>query len=91
LNHFFDTVLALREINRTMKAGAPLAVMCFAAGSRGLFKYRSMRERAERGGGHIFELPDLDRYVAEAGFEGFRPHFHGSILVFSARKRSAEQ
>jgi len=27
LNHFSDTVLALREINRTMKVGAPLAVM----------------------------------------------------------------
>ncbi len=86
LNHFSDTVLALREINRTMKAGAPLAVMCFFAGSKGLFKYRFMRERAEKGGGHIFELPDLDRYVAEAGFEDFRPNAYGSILVFSARK-----
>jgi ubiquinone/menaquinone biosynthesis C-methylase UbiE len=90
LNHFSDTVLALREINRTMKAGAPLAVMCFAAGSKGLFKYRSMRERTEKRGGHIFELPDLDRYVAEAGFEDFRPHAYGSILVFSARKRLIE-
>ena len=90
LNHFSDTVLALREIGRTMKAGAPLAVMCFAAGSKGLFKYRFLRERAEKRGGHIFELPDLDRYVAEAGFEDFRPHAHGSVLVFSARKRPAE-
>jgi ubiquinone/menaquinone biosynthesis C-methylase UbiE/uncharacterized protein YbaR (Trm112 family) len=90
LNHFSDTVLALREIGRTMKAGAPLAVMCFAAGSKGLFKYRSLRGRAEKRGGHIFELPDLDRYVAEAGFEDFRPHAYGSILVFSARRRPAE-
>ncbi len=89
LNHFSDTVLALREINRTMKAGAPLAVMCFFVGSRGLFKYRPLRQRAEKGGGHIFELPDLDSYVAEAGFEEFRPHAHGAVLVFSARKRSA--
>jgi SAM-dependent methyltransferase len=90
MNHFSDTVLALREINRTMKAGAPLAVMCFAAGSGGLFKYRFMRERAEKRGGHIFELPDLDRYVTEAGFEGFSSHAYGSILVFGARKRPAE-
>ncbi len=88
LNHFSDTVLALREINRSMKAGATLAVMCFAVSSRGLFKYRLIRERAEKGGGHIFELQDLDRYVAEAGFEAFRPHAYGSILVFSARKIS---
>jgi len=90
LNHFSDTVLALREINRTMKAGAPLAVMCFAAGSKGLFKYRLLRDRAEKRGGHIFSVADLERYVVEAGFEDFRPHAYGSILVFSARKRPAE-
>ena len=90
LNHFSDTVLALREIGRTMKAGAPLAVMCFIAGGKGLFKYRRLRERAEKRGGHIFELPDLERYVAEAGFEDFRSQAYGSIVVCSARKRSAE-
>ncbi|MGA2572431.1 MAG: class I SAM-dependent methyltransferase [Terracidiphilus sp.] len=91
LNHFSDTVLALREINRTMKAGAPLAVMCFAAGSNGLFKYGSLRERAEKRGGHIFELSDLERYVAEAGFVDFHPHAYGSILVCSVRKKFAGQ
>ncbi len=90
LNHFPDTVIALREINRTMKFGAPLAVMCFYVGSKGLIKNRSLRRRAEQRGGHIFELPDLERYVAEAGFEDFRPHAYGSILVFSARKTPAE-
>jgi len=89
LNHFSDTVLALREINRTMKTGAPLAVMCFAVGSAGLMKYKSVRDRAEKGGGHIFSVADLERYVAEAGFEDFRPHECGSVLVFSARKRPA--
>jgi hypothetical protein len=28
--------------------------------------------------------------VVEAGFEDFRPHEYGSVLVFSARKRPAE-
>jgi ubiquinone/menaquinone biosynthesis C-methylase UbiE/uncharacterized protein YbaR (Trm112 family) len=87
LNHFSDTVLALREIGRTMKAGAPLAVMCFFAGSEGLMKYKSLRDRAEKHGGHIFELPDLGRYVTEAGFEDFRSQAYGSIVVCSARKR----
>ncbi len=90
LNHFPDTVLALREINRTMKSGAPLAVMCFYAGSRGIIKTKSLRERAQKRGGHIFELPQLERYVAEAGFEDFRPQTYGSIVVCSARKRPAE-
>ncbi len=90
LNHFSDTVLALREINRTMKVGAPLAVMCFAVSNSGLMKYKSIRDRAERGGGHIDSVAVLERYVAEAGFEDFRPRPHGSVLVFSARKRPAE-
>ncbi len=91
LNHFSDTGLALREINRTMKAGARLAVMCFAVSNSGLMKYKSIRDRAERGGGHIDSVADLGRYVAKAGFEDFRPHGYGSVLVFSARKRLAER
>jgi ubiquinone/menaquinone biosynthesis C-methylase UbiE/uncharacterized protein YbaR (Trm112 family) len=90
LNHFSDTVLALREINRTMKIGAPLAVMCFALINSGLIKYKSIRDRAEKGGGHIDGVADLERYVVEAGFEGFSSHAYGSILVFGARKRPAE-
>ena len=88
LNHFSDTVLALREINRTVKGGAPLAVMCFFAGSTGLIRRRFIRERAKEGGGHFFELSDLERHVAEAGFEDFSPRLYGSIIVFGARKRS---
>jgi len=90
LNHFSDTVLALREINRTMKVGAPLAVMCFALINSGLIKYKSIRDRAEKGGGHIPSVADLERYVVEAGFEGFSSHAYGSIVVFGARKRPAE-
>ncbi len=91
LNHFYDTVLALSEISRTMKAGAPLAVMCFAISNRGLLKYGFLRDHMEKkSGGHIFALSDLERCVAEAGLEGFRPRTHGAVLVFSARKRPAE-
>ena len=46
LNHFPNTVLALREINRTMKPGAPLAVMCFVISNRGL-KHKFVRDRVE--------------------------------------------
>jgi len=87
LNHFSDTVLALREINRTMKVGAPLAVMCFALINSGLIKYKSVRDRAEKGGGHIPSVADLQRYALEGGFEDFCPHAYGSVLVFSACKR----
>ena len=74
-----------------MKAGARLAVMCFAVSNSGLMKYKSIRDRAEKGGGHIDSVADLGRYVAKAGFEDFRPHGYGSVLVFSARKRLAER
>ena len=90
LNHFPDTVLALREINRTMKAGAPLALMCFVISNRGLLKYKFMRDRVEKNGGHVFALPDLERYVAEAGFEDFHSRLHGAIIVLSARKKATQ-
>lgn len=90
LNHFSDVVLVLREIGRTMKAGAPLAVMCFARINSGLMKYKSIRDSAEKGGGHIYSVADLERYATEAGFEDFRPHAYGSVLVFSAHKRPRE-
>jgi len=91
LNHFSDVLLVLREINRTMKVGAPLAVMCFALINSGLIKYKSIRDRAEKGGGHIYSVAALERYVIDAGFEDFRPHTYGSVLVFSAHKRPPEQ
>jgi ubiquinone/menaquinone biosynthesis C-methylase UbiE len=87
LNHFSDTVLALREVNRTMKSGAPLVVMCFALLNSGLIKYKSIRDRVEKGGGHIYSVTDLGRYVAEAHFECFSSHTYGSIVVFSACKK----
>ena len=91
LNHFSDTVFALREINRSMKVGAPLAVMCFARINSGLIARKSVRDWAAKGGGHIDSVADLNRYVAQAGFEDFCPHTYGSVLVFSARKRPAER
>jgi hypothetical protein len=48
------------------------------------------RGEKERGG-NILEFPHLDRYLAEAGFEDFRPCAYVSILVFSARKILMEQ
>ena len=46
--------------------------------------------RVKKGGGHLDSVADLERYVAEAGFEDFCPHTYGSILVFGARKRPAQ-
>jgi ubiquinone/menaquinone biosynthesis C-methylase UbiE/uncharacterized protein YbaR (Trm112 family) len=88
LHLFSDTVFALREMCRTMKAGARLAVMTFAVGAKGILKFRRIRDHVEKDHGvHVFELPELDHYLGEAGFEDFRPHSYGSVLVFSARKK----
>jgi hypothetical protein len=61
--------------------------MCFALIHSGIMKYKSIRDRAEKGGGHIPSVADLERQVAEAGFEGFTSHAYGSIVVFGARKK----
>jgi SAM-dependent methyltransferase len=80
LHLFPDTVLALREIGRTMKGGAPLAVTTFVEGNALLT--RLMRGRKNM---RVFRIPDLQQYLAEAGFEGFEPKLDGTCLLFSAR------
>lgn len=88
LHLFADTVRALREIGRAMKGGAPLAVMTFTGGDKGILRFRRIREHVERDhGAHIFEIQELEGYLTEAGFEDFRPQTYGSVLVFSARKQ----
>jgi|WetSurSiteA1Bulk_404760.scaffolds.fasta_scaffold08583_5 ubiquinone/menaquinone biosynthesis C-methylase UbiE len=82
LHLFPDTVSALREIARTMKAGALLSVQTFVAGGqtavmRLLGKWRDVQ---------AFELPKLQQALAEAGFERFEPKQEGIFLTFSVRK-----
>jgi ubiquinone/menaquinone biosynthesis C-methylase UbiE len=91
LHLFSDIILALHEIARTMKAGAPLAVMTFAAGNKGILRHSRIREHVKKDHGiHVFDLPEHDKYLREAGFEDFRTcHEYGSVLVFSARRARA--
>jgi hypothetical protein len=35
---------------------------------------------------HAFELPQLQQYMAESGFEEFQPILDGDFLTFSTRK-----
>jgi SAM-dependent methyltransferase len=90
LHLFEDTVAALREIGRTMKPGAPLAVFTFAAGDAGILRFRSIREHIEKDhGAHIFEIPRLKETLGAAGFEEFQPEIQGSVLMFRARRGAA--
>ncbi|MGA3094301.1 MAG: methyltransferase domain-containing protein [Dehalococcoidales bacterium] len=81
LHLFPDTVLALREIARTMKASAPLAVTTFVAGNAALTRLMKRRKNMR-----VFQIPDLQQYLAEAGFEEFKPKLDGTFLMFSTRK-----
>jgi ubiquinone/menaquinone biosynthesis C-methylase UbiE len=81
LHLFPDTVLSLREIARTMKPGAPLSVQTFVAGNTIINRLLQNRSWL-----HTFELVELQQYLTEAGFEGFRPELEGIVLTFSARK-----
>ncbi|MGO9273105.1 MAG: methyltransferase domain-containing protein [Terriglobia bacterium] len=90
LHLFSDTVMALREMNRAMKAGAILAVFTFTAGRGGILKFRRVREWSRRDHGlHVFELPEMEQYLTASGFKDFQPEVSGSILTFSARKQAA--
>ncbi len=81
LHLFPDTVLSLHEIARTMKPGAPLSVQTFVAGNTVINRWVQKRPWI-----HTFELPKLQQYLTEAGFEEFRPKLDGIVLSFSARK-----
>jgi ubiquinone/menaquinone biosynthesis C-methylase UbiE len=86
LHLFPDTVLALREIARTMKAGTPLAVTTFVAGNAPLTRLMKRRKNMR-----VFQIPDLQHYLAEAGFEGFEPKLDGTFLMFNAHKALPSQ
>ena len=87
LHLFPDTLIALREIARTLKPGAPLAVMTFVAGDRGILKYARLRRHVEEGHNiHVFRLPQLEEDLAAAGFSRFEPEVYGSLLVFRAQR-----
>jgi SAM-dependent methyltransferase len=81
LHLFPDTLRALREIGRTMKVGAPLAVTTFVAGDSLLSRLIKRRKNM-----HVFDLPKLQQYLSEAGFEGFESTLDGAFIMFKTRK-----
>ena len=87
LHLFEDTTQALIEIGRTMKTGAPLAVMTFAAGDAGILRHKWIRDHVrEDHGAYVFEGPDLRGFLTESGFELQRWTMYGSVLIFKARR-----
>jgi len=83
-------VIALREMARVLKPAAILSVFTFTAGRGGILKFRSVREWSRRRQGlHVFDIPEMERYLTASGFKDFQPEISGSILTFSARKQMA--
>jgi hypothetical protein len=81
------TTFARREISRTLKAGALLAVMIFTAGDKGLLRYERVRKYFDQKRGvHTFELPELEHDLSQSGFIDFRPLVFGSGIFFTVRK-----
>ena len=90
LHLFADTVIALHEMARVMKPEAILSVFTFAAGRGGILKFHRVREWSRRKHGlHVFELSEMEHYLAASGFKDFQPKLAGSVLTFSARKQAA--
>ena len=75
LHLFPDTVRALQEVARTLKAGAPLSVQTFVP--------KSLKDSR---GGLSYTQPELQHYVAEAGFEAFQYSLAGTSITFSVKK-----
>ncbi len=88
LHLFEDPVRVLKEINRTLQLGAPLAISTCIAGDAGLLKYRLVRAISKRGGLHAFRRMELERILKATGFEVRRTYEHGCVMVVGARKNA---
>jgi ubiquinone/menaquinone biosynthesis C-methylase UbiE len=87
LHLFRDPVLALREMGRTLREGAPLAVTTLINGQRGILRFPLIRRHAEQNHGiHVFEINELEQHLSHSGFERFEPKIYGSLLLFRARR-----
>jgi len=87
LHLFQDPSRALAEIGRTLKSGAPLAIVTFTAGKSGLFRFSRILQRARESGGHVFSVSELEGLLSENGFEGCKSTVYGSLLACRTQKR----
>lgn len=87
LHLFVDPLLALREMGRSLREGAPLAVTTFINRQKGILRFSPIRRHVERHHGtHVFEIHDLEQYLSDSGFERFEPKIYGSLLLFRAQR-----
>jgi len=86
LHIFADTLGVLREIGRTLKAGAKVVGTTVIHGEKGVLrakKGRTPRLKTMK----VFQLPELERMTSEAGFDGFQAEPFGCLLLFVMTKR----
>jgi len=78
---------------RVTKKGARLAVMTLVKGD--LFTFKMILERMGASNLfdekslealHLFDVEELDNYLAQAGFKGFTYTIYGVSIVFHAEK-----
>jgi len=86
LHLFQDAGRALAEIGRTLKPGAPLAIVTFTAGREGLFRFPRVLQWARSRGGHVFSVSELESLLKENGFAGYKSTVYGSLLTCRAQK-----
>jgi ubiquinone/menaquinone biosynthesis C-methylase UbiE/uncharacterized protein YbaR (Trm112 family) len=87
LHLFADTIAALREIGRTLKSGAPLAILTLTAGTSGLLRFRPFLEYGRKRGLRVFDAAELQLMLQKAGFEDANHKTFGCVLTFRAVKK----
>jgi SAM-dependent methyltransferase len=86
LHLFQDPGRALAEIGRTLKPGAPLAIVTFTAGTAGMFSSVRLLRLARKRGGHVFSVSELEHLLVENGFAQSKSAVYGSLLTCRAQK-----
>jgi SAM-dependent methyltransferase len=93
LHTFEDTVEALTEMARVMKSGARLGALTFVKEDLSIFKKfwervpSSPIGEEETQALHFFDVEELDSYLSQTGFRGFKYDIYGSAyILFHAEK-----
>jgi ubiquinone/menaquinone biosynthesis C-methylase UbiE len=81
-----DAGRTLAEISRTLKSGAPLAIVTFTAGRAGILRFPFVLQWTRKRSGHVFSVAELDRILRENRFAACQSAACGSLLACPTQK-----
>ena len=86
LHLFEDAGRTLAGISRSLKSGAPLAIVTFTAGRAGILRFPLVLQWTRKRSGHVFSVAELERILRENRFAACQSTACGSLLACPTQK-----